>query len=95
MENLFGLLQTIIYAISSCLLYPVMILLIVLVAWMVIFSGGFFAEWIGRKRLTKNVDITHYLDEIRKEKKLPDNVKRHLPSACACLRTETYFPYRE
>ena len=79
MGNPLGLLQAIIYAISSSLLYPVMVLLIVLVAWMVVFAGGFFAEWISRKRLKKNVDITHYLKDIQREKRLPENVKKHLP----------------
>ena len=79
MENPLGLLQAIIYAISSSLLYPVMVLLIVLLVWMVVFAGGFFAEWIGRKRLKKNVDITQYLSQIQREKELPENVKMHLP----------------
>ena len=79
MGNPLGLLQAIIYAISSSLLYPVMVLLIVLVAWMVVFAGGFLAEWIGRKRLKKNVDITRYLSYIQREKRLPENVKKHLP----------------
>ena len=79
MVNPLGLLQAIIYAISSSLLYPVMVLLIVLTAWMVIFAGGFFAEWIGRKRLKKNVDITRYLSQIQREQKLPESVRMHLP----------------
>ena len=79
MGNPLSLLQTIIYAISSSLLYPVMVILIVLTAWMIIFAGGFFAEWIGRKRLKKNVDITRYLSQIQREKKLPESVKKHLP----------------
>ena len=79
MGNPLGLLQAIIYAISSSLLYPVMVLLIVLVVWMVVFAGGFFAEWIGRKRLKKNVDITQYLNQIQREKELPESVKMHLP----------------
>ncbi|MBU4312088.1 MAG: MotA/TolQ/ExbB proton channel family protein [Candidatus Omnitrophica bacterium] len=79
MTNPLALLQSIIYAISSSLLYPVMVLLIVLVAWMVVFAGGFFAEWIARLRLKKNVDITQYLSRIRKEKELPESVKTHLP----------------
>ena len=79
MGNPLGLLQAIIYAISSSLFYPVMVFLIVLVAWIVVFAGGFFAEWIGRKRLKKNVDITQYLSQIQREKELPGNVKKHLP----------------
>lgn len=85
MHGLLALLQTIIYAISSSLLYPVMIALIVLAAWMVVFAGGFFAEWIGRKRLRKNVDITRYLRTIQQDKKLPDAVAALLP-----LRVRSY-----
>ena len=79
MGNPLGLLQAIIYAISSSLLYPVMVLLIVLVVWMVVFAGGFFAEWIGRKRLKKSVDITQHLRVIQRQKKLPEDVEKHLP----------------
>ena len=79
MGNPLALLQSVIYAISSSLLYPVMALLVILTAWMVVFAGGFFAEWISRKRLKKNVDITHYLRDIQREKRLPENVKKHLP----------------
>ena len=85
MGNLLGLLQAIIYAISSSLFYPVMMLLIVLVVWMVVFAGGFFAEWIGRKRLKKNVDITQYLGVMQRERKLPEDVEMHLP-----LRVRSY-----
>ncbi|MBU2568129.1 MAG: MotA/TolQ/ExbB proton channel family protein [Elusimicrobia bacterium] len=77
--NLLGLLQTIIYTISSGLLYPVMALLVVLFVWMVVFAGGFFAEWLGRKRIKRNVDIAQYLGQIQREQKLPENVKMHLP----------------
>ena len=79
MTNPLALLQSIIYAISSSLLYPVMVLLIVLVAWMVVFAGGFLAEWITRLRLKKNVDITRYLSRIQREKELPESVRMHLP----------------
>ncbi len=79
MGNPLALFQAIIYAISSSLLYPVMALLIVLVVWMVVFAGGFFAEWIARLRLKRNVDITQYLSQIQREKELPENVKIHLP----------------
>ncbi|MEW5691707.1 MAG: MotA/TolQ/ExbB proton channel family protein [Candidatus Hydrogenedentota bacterium] len=85
MVNPLALLQTIIYGISSSLLYPVMVLLIILFAWMVIFAGGFFAEWIDRLRLKKNVDITKYLSQIQREKELPESVKMQLP-----MRVRTY-----
>ena len=49
MDKIFNLLQTIIYAISSSLLYPVMIFLIILTGWIIIFTGGIFAQWVKRK----------------------------------------------
>ena len=79
MGNPLAFLQTVIYTVSSSLLYPVMMFLVILPVWMVVFAGGFFAEWIGRMRLKKNVDITEYLNSIHKEKKIPDSLRLHLP----------------
>jgi len=79
MNNIFNLLQTIIYAISSSLLYPVMVLLIILTGWTIIFTGGIFAEWIKRKLLKKNISITDFLEVIQKNKSLPGEIKLHLP----------------
>ena len=81
MQNPLALLQAVIYAVSSSLLYPVMIFLIVLTAWLVVFSGSFFAEWLGRKRLRKSADIAQYLAVIQKEKKIPGQIEAHLPAA--------------
>lgn len=79
MGKLLALLSAIISGISASLLYPVMVLLSVLSVWMVVLAGGFFAEWVGRKRLKQNVDITQYLQEIQIERKLPESLKLHLP----------------
>jgi biopolymer transport protein ExbB/TolQ len=48
-----ALLKSVIYIISSSLLYPVLFLLVVLTAWILIYSGSFFAEWLERIRLKK------------------------------------------
>lgn len=40
-----------IYLVASSLLYPVLLLLAVLVAWLLLQIGAFFAEWLERRRL--------------------------------------------
>ena len=49
--NIAALLKLFIYLISSSLLYPVMLLLVLLSVWTLITSGAFFAEWLERVRL--------------------------------------------
>ena len=68
-----ALLKSFIYLIASSLLYPVLFVLVVLIFWILIYSGSFFAEWVERVRLDKN-----------KPGKLPEliregNEKSHLP----------------
>lgn len=48
-----ALLKSLIYIISSSLLYPVLFLLVLLTGWILLSSGSFFAEWLERLRLTK------------------------------------------
>lgn len=48
-----ALLKSFLYIISSALLLPVIFILSVLVIWIFIYSGSFFAEWLERARLTK------------------------------------------
>ncbi len=48
-----ALLKLFIYLIASSLLYPVMFLLVLLTLWMLICTGGFFAEWLERIRLDR------------------------------------------
>jgi biopolymer transport protein ExbB/TolQ len=100
MENSLSFLQTIIYAISSSLFYPVIILLVILTGWIIIFSGGIFAQWVKRKILKKNIDILQYLEEIQKKKILPDVLKTFLPKrvlvyseklTCLCKNKDHFF----
>lgn len=44
-------LSSLIYLISSALLYPVLILLSLLTFWVLLRAGAFFAEWLERSRL--------------------------------------------
>ena len=46
-----ALLKSLIYVISSSLLYPVLVLLVLLTAWIVLQAGGLVAEWLERVRL--------------------------------------------
>ncbi|HHT9110649.1 MAG TPA: MotA/TolQ/ExbB proton channel family protein [Candidatus Brocadiaceae bacterium] len=52
--NLLSLLQNILSVLSSAMLYPVMILLVVLFIGTVITTGGFVSEYLERKRHSKN-----------------------------------------
>ena len=78
MSGSMAIMQTIIYTISSGLLYPVMALLIILSVFLVVFAGGFLSEWIIRLRLKRNVDIADHLLAIERDKKLPEDVELHL-----------------
>lgn len=44
------MLKSFIYLVSSSLLYPALILLTLLILWIIIYSGSFFAEWLERIR---------------------------------------------
>ncbi len=48
-----ALLKSFIYLIASSLLYPVLFLLVVLILWILVYAGSFFAEWLERIRLAK------------------------------------------
>jgi biopolymer transport protein ExbB/TolQ len=59
-------LRTFIYLISSSLLYPVLFLLSVLVVWLILYAGGFFAEWLERARMQR-VPSERLPERIRRE----------------------------
>ncbi|BBO92451.1 MotA/TolQ/ExbB proton channel family protein [Desulfosarcina ovata] len=75
--NLFPAFQTVLYTISTALLYPVVLALILLCLWLLIYTGGFFAEWVKRRRLTGNVEQA--MSFIHKEKHLPKELTGKLP----------------
>jgi biopolymer transport protein ExbB/TolQ len=77
--NLFPALQTILYTISTALLYPVVILLVILCLWMLIYTGGFIAECIKRKQFRTNGKLTDSLEVIQTEQKLPQAMAENLP----------------
>ncbi len=48
---------SILYHLTSALLYPVVIILFILLVWTLFQVGGFLREWIDRKKKTKNLSI--------------------------------------
>lgn len=54
--EIMALLKSFIYLVSSSLLTPVLLLLSLLTIRLVVYSGNFFALWLGRKRLPYQVE---------------------------------------
>ncbi len=81
--NIFPVFQTILYTISTVLLYPVITLLIFLSIWMIIYTGGFIAEFVKRKRIGSSRQLLDSLDIIHMRKKIPEQVKNMLPTHAA------------
>lgn len=77
--NIFPLFQTILYAISTALLYPVMLLLILLCLWLLMYSGGFAAEWIKRTRFRANGQLSDSLEILREAQQIPPAFSDNLP----------------
>ncbi len=77
--NIFPIFQTILYTISTALLYPVIILLICLSIWMIIYAGGFFTEFVKRKKNKSFPFLIDSLEYIRQNKTIPKNIKKMLP----------------
>ncbi|WDP91027.1 MAG: MotA/TolQ/ExbB proton channel family protein [Desulfobacter sp.] len=75
--NLFPACQTVLYTISTALLYPVVICLILLCIWLLVYAGGFAAEWIKRRRM--NPGVARSMAAIRAQKKLPEALAGELP----------------
>ncbi len=72
--------QTVLYAVSVCLLPVVMLGLIVLLLWIVAELGSFCAEALRRRSVKFYHDIDQWLPEVRKSRRLPDNLFRRLPA---------------
>lgn len=49
--NIGAFLKSFIYLISSSLLYPVLLLLVLMALWILVYAGSFVAEWLERCRL--------------------------------------------
>lgn len=48
-----ALVKSYLYLLSSSLLYPVLLLLSLLSVWVLVYAGGFLAEWLERSRRTR------------------------------------------
>ncbi len=77
--NIFPALQTVLYTISTALLYPVVILLIFLSLWLVIYTGSFLSEWIKRRQFRSSELLADFLEDIQKRKNIPDKIQKSLP----------------
>ena len=77
-----ALLKAFIYLISSSLLYPVLFLLVFLTLVIIIYAGGFFAEWIEILRLDKCLpqDLPGIIKEGKPSKALTHRVNAYLIS---------------
>lgn len=77
--NIFPIFQTILYTISTALLYPVVILLIILTLWLVLYSGGFIAEGLKRRQFRNDRHLADFLEDIHTAKQLPAQLTPNLP----------------
>jgi len=83
--NIFPIFQTILYTISTALLYPVVILLIGLSVWILIYSGGFISEWLRRRHFKSSMLLADSLEIIQKTGHLTPEIEKNLP-----LHIQTY-----
>lgn len=65
--NLLNLLQNILSVLSSAMLYPVMILLVILFVWMIITLGGFVSEYFERKRQAQKQNPNEFIESFSQE----------------------------
>ena len=77
--NIFPAFQTILYTISTALLYPVVILLIFLCLWLMVYAGGFMAEFVKRRRFRADRHLADFLEDIKKAEQLPPELAENLP----------------
>lgn len=73
--NILAGLETFLYLVSSVLLYPVVVALVLLIFWVLLSFGGFLREWIDRRNHFS--PVTHYLIDL-KESFRTASYPRHL-----------------
>ncbi|MDY0300250.1 MAG: MotA/TolQ/ExbB proton channel family protein [Trichlorobacter sp.] len=69
--NLLAGLETVLYLISSVMLFPVVAGLVLLVGWVTIFFGSFLREWLERRR-NLSAPLKHYLGRLAEALEAPD-----------------------
>lgn len=77
--NIFPFLQAVLYTVSTAMLYPVVVLLMLLCLWLLVYTGGFFAEVIKRRQYRANGRLTDYLEVIQTRREVPTEVGKSLP----------------
>ena len=78
--NIGALLKSLIYLISSSLLYPALFLLVFLTLWIIIYAGSFFAEWLERLKIKgfSAAELSGLLREENNRKIVSHRVKSYL-----------------
>ncbi|MDN3515270.1 MAG: MotA/TolQ/ExbB proton channel family protein [Candidatus Brocadia sp.] len=83
--NLLTLLQNILSVLSSAMLYPVMILLVVVFVWMIITMGGFVSECFERKRHTQQHNPNEMIKSFSRDD-LIRFISQEIQSIPSCFR---------
>lgn len=78
--GIYASLQDALYIISNALIYPVMIFLLIGCVRVVVYTGGFVAEWTQRIRLKNKGDISQSLEKIEKGRLIPEEIISSLSS---------------
>ena len=86
--NIFPAFQTILYTISTALLYPVVILLIILCLWLMVYAGGFMAEFVKRRRFRTDRHLADFLEDIKKAEQLPRELAENPPFSVTTYANE-------
>jgi len=74
--NILAGLETFLYLVSSVLLYPVVVALVLLIFWVLLSFGGFLREWIDRRR-NHFSPLTNYLIALKEAFRTASD-QRHL-----------------
>ena len=74
--NILAGLETFLYLVSSVLLYPVVVALVLLIFWVLLSFGGFLREWIDRRRNYFS-PLTNYLIVLKESFRTASD-QRHL-----------------
>jgi biopolymer transport protein ExbB/TolQ len=84
-------LKSIIYIVSGSLLYPVLFLLVLLILWILVYSGSFFAEWLERLRSIKSspAEIPRLMREASDQRIFPYRVNSYLEELGLLLNNGT------
>ena len=86
--NIFPAFQTILYTVSTAMLYPVVVLLIILCLWIILYAGGFVGEAVKRRRFRTDRHLADFLDNIKRAKQLPPELAENLPLGVAAYANE-------